>query len=74
MKSTVYSGLKVLYHTEKIEDLKQEKRTAPVYIRIKPTNVCNQRCYYCVYADDQVFENRSVNRKTKAAGIQTEAV
>lgn len=63
MGNTAYSSMKVLYHTEKIEDLKNGIRTAPVYIRIKPTNVCNQRCYYCVYADNQVFESRKVDRR-----------
>ena len=63
MGNTAYSNMKVLYHTEKIEDLKNNKRTAPVYIRIKPTNVCNQSCYYCVYADNQVFENRKLDKR-----------
>lgn len=60
---TAYSAAKILYHTDKIEDLKNRRRTAPVYVRIKPTNQCNQRCYYCVYADDKVFDSRKVNRR-----------
>lgn len=60
---TVYSDLKVFYHTDKIECLKENRRTAPVYIRIKPTNLCNQRCYYCIYNNDIVWDERSVNRK-----------
>lgn len=63
MGNTAYSDMKVFYHTDKIEALKNGKRTAPVYVRIKPTNVCNQKCYYCVYADDQVFDNRKVDRR-----------
>ncbi len=63
MENTAYSSMKVFYHTEKIEALKNHERTAPVYVRIKPTNICNQKCYYCVYADDNVFYNRKVDRR-----------
>lgn len=63
MGDSAYNNMKVFYHTDKIEALKNKERTAPVYVRIKPTNVCNQKCYYCVYADDQVFDNRKVDRR-----------
>lgn len=63
MENAAYSSMKVFYHTEKIEALKNNERTAPVYVRVKPTNVCNQNCYYCVYADDKVFDNRRVDRR-----------
>lgn len=58
-----YSDKKILMHPEKIKDLLDGKRTAPIYVRLKPTNVCNQRCYYCGYADDQVFDSRKVDRR-----------
>lgn len=60
---TVYSDSKVFYHTDKIECLKNNQRTAPVYIRIKPTNVCNQGCYYCIYNNDVVWDGRNVDRR-----------
>ena len=63
MENAAYSSMKVFYHTEKIEALKRGEKTAPVYVRIKPTNVCNQNCYYCVYADDKVFDNRKLDRR-----------
>lgn len=63
MESSVYSDLKIFHHTEKIRDLLYGKRTAPIYIRIKPTNVCNQNCYYCGSKDDNVPEERTYNRK-----------
>lgn len=62
MENAAYSSMKVFYHADRIEALKRGDKIAPVYVRIKPTNVCNQKCYYCVYADDQVFNNRKVNR------------
>ena len=38
-------------------------RPNPIYIRIKPTNICNQKCYYCGYADDILFEGRCVEKR-----------
>lgn len=58
-----YSDLKILCHPDKLSAILKEERTAPLYVRIKPTNVCNQNCWYCVYANDAVIDNRSVNRR-----------
>lgn len=63
IKATPYSNLKIFAHPEKLEAVKQGKRTAPVYIRIKPTNVCNHKCYYCSYADDALALRDGVNPK-----------
>lgn len=46
-----YSDLKIFRHCEKINALISGKITPPIYIRVKPTNRCNHRCYYCSYAD-----------------------
>lgn len=48
-KPTPYSILKIFAHPEKIQSIKNGERTAPIYIRIKPTNVCNHGCNYCHY-------------------------
>lgn len=61
--NNVYSDLKILCHPDKLQAILSGQRTAPLYVRIKPTNVCNQNCWYCVYANDKVIENRSVNRR-----------
>ncbi|MCM1326555.1 MAG: radical SAM protein [Bacteroidales bacterium] len=63
IRKSVYSDLKIFYHADKIQDILNDKRTAPVYIRIKPTNVCNQNCYYCGSKDDNVPEERRFDRK-----------
>lgn len=49
LKTTPYSNLKVFAHTEALQALMEGTRTAPVYIRIKPTNRCNHNCDYCHY-------------------------
>lgn len=60
---TPYSELKIFYHTNRVSEFIKGRRTAPIYIRIKPTNICNQRCYYCAYADNSLFDERKVDRR-----------
>ena len=44
-----YSKLKILHHREKLDSLEAGDISAPVHVRIKPTNVCNHNCSYCSY-------------------------
>lgn len=60
--NNAYNELKVFGHTEHIDALMKNKRLAPIYIRIKPTNICNQNCYYCCYANDKAVANRKVEK------------
>ena len=62
-KATPYSNLKIFAHAQAINDIGAEKRIAPIYIRIKPTNYCNHKCYYCSYADNELGLRDSVNRQ-----------
>lgn len=48
-KSSPYSNLKIFAHLEELDKVKNGERIAPIYVRIKPTNRCNQNCYYCHY-------------------------
>ncbi|MBF0207307.1 MAG: radical SAM protein [Oligoflexia bacterium] len=47
--STPYSSLKLFAHHNKLNAVMEGRLTAPVYIRIKPINICNHRCNYCHY-------------------------
>lgn len=47
--TTPYSQLKIFKHKELLERLENGERCNPLYIRIKPTNICNHNCYYCHY-------------------------
>ena len=47
--ATPYSQLKIFHHRELLERLETGERCNPLYIRIKPTNICNHNCYYCHY-------------------------
>ena len=62
-KATPYSNLKIFAHAQVINDIGEGKRIAPIYIRIKPTNYCNHKCYYCSYADNALGLRDSVNRQ-----------
>lgn len=48
-KASPYSNLKIFAHLEEVHKVKDGERVAPIYVRIKPTNLCNQNCYYCHY-------------------------
>ncbi|MCX7748453.1 MAG: radical SAM protein [Clostridia bacterium] len=52
-KATPYSDLKLFAHPDKLKALADGARTAPIYVRIKPTNVCNHHCNYCHYGSGQ---------------------
>jgi MoaA/NifB/PqqE/SkfB family radical SAM enzyme len=56
LKATPYSSLKLFAHTDKIEAIRKGERTAPLYVRIKPTNYCNQGCSYCHYSTGQYLD------------------
>jgi MoaA/NifB/PqqE/SkfB family radical SAM enzyme len=60
IKATPYSNIKIFAHSDKIDAMKDARRTSPLYLRIKPTNTCNHRCYYCSYADDALGLRDSV--------------
>lgn len=62
-QATPYSNLKIFAHSEVLNDMKNKKRVPPIYVRIKPTNYCNHRCYYCSYADSELGLRNSVNRQ-----------
>jgi MoaA/NifB/PqqE/SkfB family radical SAM enzyme len=50
---TVYSALKVFGYPDRAGG-SQGPLPAPVHIRIKPVNACNERCWYCAYRLDDL--------------------
>lgn len=50
MKSNKYSNYKILSFPDKVASFTQENITAPIYVRIKPINLCNHGCFFCVYS------------------------
>src|SRR3989338_997689 len=51
-----YATTKIFYFKDKIASLPKNSSaiTAPIHVRIKPTNVCNHRCDYCAYRADKL--------------------
>lgn len=62
-KATPYSNLKIFAHGEALKALGEGKRIAPIYVRVKPTNLCNHRCWYCSYADSALGLRDAVERQ-----------
>ena len=53
--ANIYTKMKVFHFKEKVDSLLgNEKILAPIHIRIKPTNMCNHRCRYCAYRNDDL--------------------
>lgn len=48
----VYNHSKLAFHPEKLKALAKKEITAPIYVRVKPTNKCNHHCFYCSYDPD----------------------
>jgi len=44
-----YGNLKIIWHSDKLDALREGKVTAPLNVRIKPTNRCDHNCFYCSY-------------------------
>lgn len=44
-----YNNFKIAWFPEKLESLHKKTVTAPICVRIKPTNKCCHNCYFCVY-------------------------
>ena len=49
--AVIYSSMKVFHYRDTLECLPKTEETIcpPIHIRIKPTNACNQHCWYCSY-------------------------
>ena len=52
----LYTRLKIFHFRDKLESLPQENKKIlpPLHIRIKPTNMCAHKCWYCAYTADNL--------------------
>lgn len=64
MVKEIYGLKKVLWHHDKMDSFREERVTAPIQVRVKPTNRCNHYCYYCAY-DINAPENTRIDRKVQ---------
>lgn len=47
--ATYYSPLKFLQFHQHLQAIRDGNLLAPVHIRVKPTNRCNHKCWFCAY-------------------------
>lgn len=57
-----YSNCKIAWFNYKLNALHDEIVTAPICIRLKPTNKCNHNCRFCVYKPDVSKMHDTANR------------
>jgi MoaA/NifB/PqqE/SkfB family radical SAM enzyme len=50
MKSNKYSDFKIFHYPEKLNSFVAGEVKAPLYVRVKPINLCNHGCFFCVYS------------------------
>jgi len=50
VKSNKYSNFKIFHFPEKLKSFEAGEVLAPLYVRIKPINICNHGCFFCVYS------------------------
>jgi MoaA/NifB/PqqE/SkfB family radical SAM enzyme len=58
---SVYADAKLVLLPDRIEALRAGDTTAPIHIRVKPTNVCNHSCSYCAYRADDLSLGSDMN-------------
>ena len=69
MSSNKYSIHKIAWFPEKLESFRTGAITAPIYVRVKPTNRCNHDCFFCVYkASFSGMHELSPDRETDYVG------
>jgi len=54
--SNKYSKTKIAWFPEKMQSFVSGKITAPIYVRVKPLNRCNHKCFWCVYHEPELSQ------------------
>lgn len=70
----LYSDIKLFHFNPKLQDLSSGRISAPIHVRIKPTNSCNHSCYYCCYRNkklplNQLFDESDMIPRNKMMEI-----
>lgn len=54
MNNNRYSDAKIVWFPEKLAAMRENRITAPIYVRVKPTNRCNHACAWCAYGHGDI--------------------
>lgn len=68
MKRNKYSDLKIAWFPEKLQSFVDGNVSSPIYIRIKPTNKCNHKCWFCVYNPEFSSMHHDIERGDELPG------
>ena len=60
MRNNRYSDLKIVHFPEKLRSFQEGRITAPIYVRVKPINVCNHACSTKNVSESQRIMARSM--------------
>lgn len=63
-----YNNLKIAWYPDKLNSFIQGEVTAPIYVRIKPTNKCCHNCIYCVYNGVYSGMHQGMSREDELEG------
>lgn len=58
-----YNNLKIVWYPEKLNSFIKNEITAPIYVRVKPTNKCCHKCTWCVYEEKNSNMHTGMSRK-----------
>lgn len=61
--SKIYTNAKIFHFHQKLADMRSGRWTAPIHVRLKPTNTCNHRCSYCCYRNENLFLSERLNEQ-----------
>jgi len=53
--ATVYSSGKIFHFPGKLESMSRGEWSAPIHVRLKPTNRCNHNCSYCCFRNSNLL-------------------
>tara|TARA_A100000172_G_scaffold13923_2_gene7323 strand:- start:267 stop:1346 length:1080 start_codon:yes stop_codon:yes gene_type:complete len=54
--SNKYSNKKIVWFPEKLQSFAEGEITSPLYVRVKPLNRCNHKCFWCVYHEPDLSQ------------------
>jgi len=59
----VYTNAKIFHFHRKLADMRAGKWSAPIHVRLKPTNRCNHRCSYCCYRSENLLLSERMDER-----------
>jgi MoaA/NifB/PqqE/SkfB family radical SAM enzyme len=57
----LYTESKIFHFEDKLRDLREDRVSPPVHIRLKPENRCNHDCWWCCYRSDSLLMSEKMD-------------